>query len=582
MNIRNILIYAALTLPMMMSTSCDDMLDVTPQDKITPDTFFKTEKDLMLYTNKFYPNGLPSSSVFQDPGDVVITPELNSAISCQRFVTETSGQWSWTALRDINFYLEHSGNCTDEAARRHYDGVARFFRAMFYFAKVKNFGDVPWYTKALASDSPDLYKPRDPRETVVQNMLADIDYAIENLPSDRRVYELTRWTALALKSRVCLYEGTFRKYHGISDYEKYLDLCAAASDNIMRNGGYTIYSAGARPYADLFRSLNAIGDEMILARNYNGAQNIRHNAQSFVYSPGQASFGATQRVFKLYLNSNGTRFTSRAGWNTMEFKDETRDRDPRMAQTFCTPGFARNGVREIPNMKQCRLGYQQAKYVVDDKMYDANGSDVDLPLFRYAEVLLNYAEAKAEAGSLKQEDLDRSIKLLRTRVKLPPLDMAAANADPDPILESAEYGFPNVDKGANKGVILEIRRERTVELVFEGFRYDDLMRWKEGAAFNQPFRGMYIPGPGEYDFDGDGAMDVFIHNGSGQSNCPVQLRIDEDIYLEHGTYGNILVHNKLNRKWNEDRDYFYFIPSKERVLNPNLTQNPGWNDGLGY
>ncbi len=576
-------IYKALWLSLLtpFMSSCDDMLDVTPQDKLTPETFFRSEAELELYTNKFYAANLPEASIFTDKGDIVIPLELDKAISCQRTITETSSQWSWTALRDINFYLEHSANCSDASARTHYDGIARFFRTMFYFAKVKNFGDVPWCTVALGSDDAALYGPRTPRETVVQNMLEDLDYAISALPSSHDVYRITKWTALALKSRICLFEGTFRKYHGLGDYAKYLELCVEASDEIIKNGGYSIYKKGTLPYRDLFRMIDANPDEMILARQYLGSQNIRHNAQSVVYSAGQAQFGATQRLFKIYLMKDGSRFSDKDGWETMEFKDETKNRDPRMEQTFCTPGFIHNGVKEIPNLRQARLGYQRGKYVYDDPMYNSNGSDVDLPIFRYAEVLLNYAEAKAELGTISQSDIDRTIKLLRDRVGMPTLDMANANAHPDAILESAVYGYPNVDKGPNKGVILEIRRERTVELAFEGFRFDDILRWKEGAAYNQPMLGMYFPGLGEYDLDGDGTMDVFVHDGSGSSNCEVKLHIGENITLTHGTYGNILVHDQIVRNWNETRDYFYFIPSKERVLNPSLTQNPGWNDGLG-
>lgn len=564
-----------------VTSSCADILDVTPEDKQTPDTFFKNENELRIYTNQFYPSGVPGD-IFVDKGDLVIHQQLDKAVSCQRYVTETSSSWSWSALRDINFYLAHSTNCPDEAARKRYDGVARFFRASLYFTKLKNYGEVPWYSTVLDSDSPDLYKPRDSRETVMQNIIADLDYAITNLPKDRKLYEVTRWTALALKSRACLYEGTWRKYHGLDDYEKYLELCAEASDELMRTSGYTIYGSGTQPYRDLFRSLHAIADEVILAREYESGMNIRHNAQGQVYTAGTAIFGVTQRLAKIYLMKDGSRFTDQAGWSTMEFKDETRNRDPRMEQTLCLPGFIRAGAKELPNLRICRLGYQQVKYVTDDKMYDANGSDVDLPVYRYAEVLLNYAEAKAELGTLTQDDINRSIKLLRDRVKMPNLDMTAANSSPDPRLESPELGYPNVDKGANKGVILEIRRERTIEMIFEGQRYDDLMRWKEGAAFNQPFRGMYFPGTGEYDLDGDGTNDIFIHDGTGSSTCPVKLRLGEDIHLEHGTYGNTVVHTAIVRNWNEIRDYLYFIPSKERVLNPSLTQNPGWNDGLGY
>ena len=147
-----------------------------------------------------------------------------------------------------------------------------------------------------------------------------------------------------------------------------------------------------------------------------------------------------------------------------------------MSQTLWAPGYTHGGERTVPDLTLTRLGYQQTKFIVNDKNADTNGSDVDLPVFRYAEVLLNFAEAKAELGTITQDDIDRSIKLLRNRVNMPNLKLADANSNPDAILETPEYGYPNVDKGANKGVILEIRRERTIELAFEGLRYNDLMR----------------------------------------------------------------------------------------------------------
>jgi hypothetical protein len=148
-------------------------------------------------------------------------------------VPSTGGGWSWGTLRNINTLLGNLHHCKDKAVSTYYEALARFFRAYFYFDKVKQFGDVPWYDKELGSNDPDLYKARDSRELVMQNMLADIDFAIANLPSKKDVYRVTKWTAVALKSRFCLFEGTFRKYHNITEYENgaeyYLDLAAKAS-----------------------------------------------------------------------------------------------------------------------------------------------------------------------------------------------------------------------------------------------------------------------------------------------------------------------------------------------------------------
>ena len=423
----------------------------------------------------------------------------------------------------------------------------------------------------------------------MQNIIADLDWAADNLRREKDVYRVTRWTALALKSRICLFEGTYRKYHGLGDWEKYLDECAKASDLFMTESGYTLYNEGSTPYQDLFSSMDAISTEIIMARDFNQSLSLTHSVQNYEISSGSGCAGVTKRIVDSYLMNNGERFTDQDGYETMTFIDEMKDRDPRLAQTFRTPGYTVDGTLTYPDLSIAKLGYQPMKYYIS-KTYDLTSVN-DLPLFRTAEVYLNFAEAKAELGTLNQDDLDRSINLIRNRADMPDLIMADANANPDQWLESEQWGYPNVDKGANKGVILEIRRERTIELFMEGFRYYDLMRWKEGKVFEKPFLGMYFPAPGEYDLDGDGNPDVYLYDdtSSGTSSAPVQLKIGERIYLydqETGTVGskgNLIMHQDLIRHWNEDRDYLYPIPTRDRILtNGALSQNPGWDDGLSF
>ena len=185
--------------------SCDDWLDKTPKDRLYPDVYFKTEDELRLFTNQFYNNLVPSAvDIYSESSDLIVRSDLMLEMSGQRIIPDEGNGWNFTALRDINFYLQYSHNCTEVNARNRYDGVARFFRAYFYFEKVKRYGDIPWYDKALDSDDPELYKARDSREFVMQKMLEDLDFAIANLPKTKNAYVLTRWTALALKSRVCV------------------------------------------------------------------------------------------------------------------------------------------------------------------------------------------------------------------------------------------------------------------------------------------------------------------------------------------------------------------------------------------
>ena len=228
-------------------------------------------------------------------------------------------------------------------------------------------------------------------------------------------------------------------------------------------------------------------------------------------------------------------------------------------------------------------GYHLIKYSMTANYDEYNKSCNDILLFRTAEVYLNFAEAKAELGTLKQADINKSIKLLRDRVGMTNLDMELANSKPDPYLMSAATGYPNV-KGANQGVILEIRRERTIELVMEGFRYYDIMRWKEGKLFENDLLGIYVPGPGTYDLDKDGTDDVCFYVGTKPAgNVPLYLEIGEQIRLSNGESGYIICHSLITKKWNEDRDYLYPVPISERTLsNGVITQNPGWNDGLNF
>ena len=446
---------------------------------------------------------------------------------------------------------------------------------------------MPWVDKPLSSDDKELYKGRDSREFVMEKVMEDIDFAIANLPEKQDVYHVTRWTARALKSRIALFEGTFRKYHGIDGYEKYLQECVTASEPFL-NGPYTIYTTGSTPYQDLFTSQNAIGTEIILARAYTSAiSGMTHDVNGHLTGATMGRPGMTRNAVNMYLMRDGSRYTDQPGYATKTFADECKNRDLRMAQTIRTPKYKRiGGKKELaPDLSRSTTGYQLIKYLTEEK-YDANkASTNDMPLFRLAEVLLNYAEAKAELGTLKQDDLNKTIKPLRSRAGLPELDMEEANENPDPYLSSPETGYANVT-GANKGVILEIRRERTLETPMEGLRYWDIMRWKEGKRFEKPIEGLYFAGTGEYDLDGNGTVDVYIYDSEtapGNKADVLYLKLGTDIVLSGKTSGNLLAHSTTHRIWNEERDYLYPIPTDDRVLTQGaISQNPGWDDGLPF
>lgn len=596
-------IFTALVLTMGL-TSCDGLLDLTPQSQISQTDYFKTESDLQLFSNTFYNNLLDKSS-FDDQSDVYVQQNLSDEMlgGNNRTVPASGGGWTWTDLRKMNTLLEYIDQCNDEKAVVKYTALTRFFRAFFYFEKVKRFGDVPWYDVELGSADEALYKPRDSRELVMTKMLEDVDYAIDNLPDEKEEtsspFRVNRWAALALKAQFCLYEGTYRKYHELSleghDYTYYLDQAAQAAQEIMEQGPYKLYSTGhpESDYLMLFAEEDANPDEYILAIKFDYSLAIHHNANGHTLVPTQGRPGLTRKMVNMYLMKDGSRFTDQPGWQEMTFLEETKNRDPRLAQSIRTPGYTRIGETTVlpPDLSVSVTGYQPIKFVQEPT---ASGGQVDrndrntndLPVYRYAEVLLNYAEAKAELGTLTQTDLDNSINLIRHRVGMPDLKMSEANANPDRYLSDAATGYPNVT-GSNKGVILEIRRERTIELDQEGFRFDDLVRWKAGACINQDIYGMYFPGAGEYDLSGDGKPDVILYTkGTAKPSADsgvLVYEIGKDILLTGSNSGYVYYHKNIARTpFNEERDYLYPIPINERSLNPNLTQNPGWNDGLGF
>lgn len=568
---------------LFLLASCDLTRD--PKDRLSPETYFKSAEECRLYTNQFYTLLPGAASVYGEGEDYIIGTGLSAEVMGTRIVPSTAGTWSWTALRNINFYLDHSNQCTDDLARARYDGVARFFRAYFYFEKVKRYGDVPWVATALDAADPSLYRGRDARAVVMGHILEDIDFAIDNLPAEVSVFTVNRWTALALKSRIFLFEGTFRKYHGQDGWEDCLTEARNASRIFLDSAPYTIYKEGTTPYLDLFNKLESDRSEIVLSRSYAAAIGLTHDCNGKYLSASMGRPGLTKDIVNSYLMIDGTRFTDLANFDKMLFTDEVQDRDPRLAQTIRTPGYCRKGTTDqaAPDFNATTTGYHLVKYVAEPDYDSYNISEQDMPIFRKAEVCLNYAEACAELGTLTQDDLNISLNLLRDRVGMPALDMATANADPDPYLDAPQTGYPGVT-GTNKGVILEIRRERTIELINEGFRYWDLMRWKAGKRFERPFYGMYFPGVGAYDLNGDGINDLVIYEGTMPSSTGTAVvKSIEELALSEGTSGKVTVHSDIERVWDEEKDYLYPIPTEDRVLTQGkITQNPGWKDGLSF
>ncbi len=588
-----------------MFAGCEPFLDTEPQDKLLEDDYFRTQTQLEEFSCNFYPE-LFTGPFYDAENDICFRTTLSVLVQGgnMRSVPSSGGGWTWTTLRNINTLLDNLHRCEDPAVRTYYEAVARFFRAYFYYLKVRDFGDVPWYGTELPYDSPELYRPRDSRSTVMRNMLDDIDFAIGNLPAEPNLYRITKWTALAQKSRFCLFEGTWQKYHN-ADREAadaYLALAAEASRDFIENSPYSIYSTGhpESDYLMLFAQQTCNSQEVILAKNYNIALFMSHEATYSTFGFNQRA--VSKKFVDSFLMSDGSRYTDHPGWETEEYFDQTAGRDPRLGQIIRLPGYRRIGDDQvrIPDFSNTCTGYQIVKFAQGvEVLGDHWGpTDADLPIYRAAEVYLNYAEAMAERSDVQisQADLDISIGPIRARAGMPALTLEEADANPDDsYLGSSTWGYGNVS-GPHRGIILEIRRERTVELALEGdFRWYDLMRWKEGKCIEQPMYGMYFKGPGtevqeEYDFDGNGTVDISLYNpvrcprdASGnvippQTDAPYQYRLTAEMCLSRGLNGCVDPVRRISRSFNEGRDYLFPIPTSDLALNHALVQNPGWSD----
>lgn len=564
--------YISLFCVVILFSSCEKQLTLLPEDTLSPETYFSNEKELQLWTNQFYSMLDDADELTGQNSDENVDNGLGALMLGQRDAASENG-WNWSELRKINYYLQNSQNTKDQAVRNKYDGVAYFFRAYFYFEKVRRYGDVPWYDQVLnTSDDVLLFKERQDRGIIMDSVMNDLDKAIRLLPAAKDQARITKWTALAFKTRAALYEGTFRKYHGLGNSDKYLNEVISAGDDFIQNGNYSLYSTGSTPYRTLFNSDNAVANEVILTRIYSDAANLRNGIQFNIVNNKQ---GFTKRFMNYYLNADGSRYTN----ETDVFATEVVGRDPRLAQTVLTPGYIQTGATAVTvNKMNAVTGYQPIKFVAGTAYDGAAKAVNDYPLFRSAEVLLNYAEAKAELGTLSQADLDLTINKIRTRASMP--NLVLANITIDPVL--ASY-YPNVSNN-NKAAILEVRRERTVELALEGFRQWDLLRWKEGKQLTEPFLGCYFPGPGRYDMDNNGVDDLVLWTGTSETIAGgTSKQIGRDIILSNGNSGYVVAYPTINITWDEARDYLWPIPTSERVLTRGkLTQNAGWEDSSGF
>ncbi|QEC53293.1 putative outer membrane starch-binding protein [Anseongella ginsenosidimutans] len=584
--------WSLLILTAFFAASCnDEFLERKPLDEVSSETFWNSENDLQVYNNSLYDLARNDDNVpilmghyqnfesyfgsiwFQDEFSDNMAPRHDrhtffQQVRAGKHNIPTDPQWfgykGWNFVRAVNVGLaNYSKAPLEEEVINKYAAEARLFRGWFYAEKVQKFGDVPWVDKPLDTESEELYAARTPREEAMLKVLEDLSFAAENLPDDwedgNAPGRLNRWCALLVKSRVCLYEGTWRKYHGGSDAEMWLREAANAAKEIMDNGPYSLYNTGdpENDYNAYHRSLDLSGNpEVMYWRKYQLGVLTNHVQSYFEYAGG-----ATKSLVEDYLCTDGLPVSlSPLYQGDAQIEDVFVNRDPRLRQTVLHPEDAGKyqyhlaDGRPYPRLTGMSGGYRSTTGYHIIKHYNAadmigkayNTAESPAIILRFGEVLLNYAEALAELGELSQQDLDISINLLRDRVAMP--HMVRGNVPADP--RYTADGVPPL--------IVEIRRERRVELFMEGHRYKDLKRWKQGKKLEIPAMGI------RWD-----AAAITRYPGA-----TVQSSVDP---LSGNTYIDVYKGTDWeNPVFDESKHYLWPVPLSSIAQNPNLGQNPGW------
>ncbi len=553
--------------------SCNDKLEFFPEDDVSDASYWKSPSDFKAIVNDFY-YSLKRWNRYDDDSDIFINSEdLNTISDGSLIPTEVSGVWndSYTTIRGANYLLgkadEYAG---DPSEISQYVAEAKFFRAYIYFRLLKDFGGVPLILDPLNINSEELNQPRATRDEVVDQILNDLDAAIADLPNqtdipDPDLNRISKQAALGFKSRVTLYEGTWQKFRDNQGRASaLLTQSVSASQSVIQSGEYEIFMALAdSSYKYVFiidNNLRAKSNPLALAKNdvkeflivrkYSWEFNKRHG-----HSHGLAQrYCPTKKMADMYLCSDGLPIDkSPLFMGRSQITTEYTNRDLRMKHSFMIRGikyfsygsFGRDfdnptdpgpgtGIHEPAFGNNTGTGYSVHKTSSENMGNNIGEEDFDYPVLRYAEVLLNYAEAKFELdGSISDGDLDMSINLLRSRGGIAPLTNALVGANG---LDMRE----------------EIRRERTVELFMEGFRLDDLKRWKTAEVeMPQAIRGI-------------------LYTGTEWETIPLydnlQSNLDGDgfyIFQEAG-----------NRQF-QDKHYLFPLPTKQVEIS-GLEQNPGW------
>jgi hypothetical protein len=538
-------------LAIVVIAGCKKDLNLTPKDQLSDASFWKTPGDFQLSANNFYYGLQQAPEYIDNNSDIAFGSGANPVSNGSYLTSATSDVWNscYEQIRGVNYLLQKAPESKLGSAIDRWVGEASFFRAYNYWRLVKAFGGVPKIDKVLDVTSTELYTSRSTQTEIIDFILSDLDNAISKLPKQSELTEsemgrVTQGAALALKARVALYMGTWAKYHSEGEPTKYLKAASDAAEQVVSSNEYALYTdKGADSYKYLFILQGDDSKEVILARRYY-ANRIVHNWTRELWFNAMVP---TKNLADTYLSKDGRPINQSPlfqGYNTLT--SEFQNRDPRMAMTFIVPGstiFFEGGLMQptypgFTGSNATHTGYMLRKFL-DETIESATFQGAyDFKEFRYAEVLLILAEALYEQqGSISDQDLNRTINVVRSRVNMPALTNSIVST----------YGL---------NMLTEIRRERTVELAFEGYRRDDLRRWKTAETeLPQALKGVKFVGT-EY-----------------QQRYP-DLKVGSDIEVDANGF---IVTEPASARNFMSKHYLDPLPLQQiQLSNGTLVQNPGW------
>lgn len=584
----NILSAGLLLATAVSFSSCDDFLTRDPQDTVTDvPSFWNNEENLRTsfldYYTYFFPgyqSGWNRADNFAET-NVADWTDDNAQEVATLFTkvapTSDAGNWNFKKIRNMNLLLSRiQSSSLGEEAKNHWSGVARLFRAMEYAKLVQKFGDVPYYDAVVGStDNEQLYRARDPRTTVMDKVNEDLAFACTNIRVNDGTKGLTvnRAVAQGFASRIMLFEGTWQKYHA-NNTAKAAEYLKAAKDYaaaLMQTNAYSI----APSYKSLTTSEDLAGNpEIIMYRSY--VENVvMHSLMSFQNTEHEMS-SPSRSFVDAFLTKNGLPIhqAGNTDYKGKEYAKEIQNRDPRLADNIDEEsGLRLNGVAAV----YAASGYYANRYVNKDLINKPGGmsstNTTDAPVMKLNEVMLNYIEAAAELAelgqyTLTQADFDKTINAIRDRqsTQMPHVTLAGNALK----VNGVEINDPDRDATV-KPIIWEIRRERRVELAYEGLRFNDLRRWGK-LEYADMTKNKKLN------------MGAWINKADYPENAEALAKItlcDENGKIVTGNEGYIMPITEVAKmRVMADKDYLYPIPVDQITMYENhgfkLTQNPGW------